>query len=337
MNKPTIELTILEKAVEAFQQQTDMNIKLNASLQLNKNFEDAVVTIDGVNFGVNVKSSVTKQNLFAVLHELSRGNNQMPVLLVTRYINPNLMDEMREAGVLCIDTAGNAYIRRDPIYIFVKGNKVVKEMPSLKIGRAFQYAGLKVIFALLQNPDLIKQSYRAIAEQTGVALGGLVDIVKDLTQQGFVLIIGKDRSLVEKERLLRRWVEHYPKLKQKHFLGAFTTDMNDWWKTIDIEQFDGVWGSEIAAESYTEYLQAKDGVVFIPQEMMTKFIKTARLKKSGSREGVQIELVEPFWNQNSLQAKKELAPALLVYADLINSKDARNLETAQRLYEQYLD
>ena len=333
MKKINVEFTIFEKAVEAFKQQTGLEIKLDSWRDTGI---DAIAFLENKYFDVYVKSSVTKQNFPAVSHELQRGGRQRPTLLVTDYINPNLMDKMREAGVSCIDAAGNAHIHKGRFYIFVKGNKRINVVPEQKTDRAFQYAGLKVIFALLQNYDLVKKTYRDIAEQSDVALGSVGCILKDLAQQGFVRTIGNERRLVDKERLLHRWVEFYPKLKKKHFLGTFTTDMNNWWQTIDIHKFGGYWGGEIAAESYTNYLQAKDAVVFIPERMVGELIKTARLKKSHAKEGVQIELVEPFWQENPLQKQKELAPALLVYADLINSQDSRNFETAQRLYAQYL-
>ena len=334
MKKTNIEFTILEKAVDAFKQQTGMHIKLDSYTDTRMG---AIATLEDECFDVYVKPSVTKQNFHAVNHELHRGSHQRSILLVTDYINPNLMDEMREVGVSCIDTAGNAHIHKGQFYIFVKGNMRVKELPDQKTDRAFQYAGLKVIFALLQDHDLINKTYRDIAEQSGVALGSVGCILKDLAQQGFVRTISNERRLEDKERLLHHWVEYYPKLKKKHFLGTFTTDMNNWWQTIDIQKLGGYWGGEIAAEYYTHYLQAKDGVVFIPERMMGELIKTARLKKSHSKEDIQIELIEPFWQENPLQKQKELAPALLVYADLVNSKDSRNFETAQRLYAQYLN
>ncbi|MDG4813470.1 type IV toxin-antitoxin system AbiEi family antitoxin [Hydrogenovibrio sp. 3SP14C1] len=338
MKKSINEMKLLERAIESFQQQTTMGVELKLPIHYQLNGTDAMAVMKGETFRLFVKTSITNQNLHAVLYELTREVHKKPVVLVTRYINPNLMDKLRDEGVFCIDTAGNAFIQKGAIYIFIKGNKLTEEQTIVKSNRAFQYAGLKVIFALLQNPNLIQQTYREIAEQADVALGSVGCILRDLVQQGYVQKEGNNRSLVDKDRLTQNWVEYYPKLKQKHFLGSFTTESTGWWKTIDIAQFDALWGGEIAAETYTHYLQAKDGVVFIPQEMMGELIKTARLKKlkTENEDSIRIEFVETFWKEGAAQKNRALAPALLVYADLINSNYARNLETAQRLYEQYL-
>lgn len=338
MNYTAKEITLLEKAVAAFHEQTGMDMVLK-TMPSNLGGVDATASLDGKSFDLEVKPSITNQNLYAVMNGVSRATDKNAVLLVTRYINPNLMDKLRDASVSCIDTAGNAYIHQPPVYIFVKGNKVDQETSYLKTGRVFQYSGLKVIFALLRNPELIGQTYRDIAEEAGVSLGSVGWILSDLSHEGYVHKSGSKRKLVDKERLLKNWVEHYPKLKRKHLLGTFTTEITGWWKNIDIEQFGGFWGGEIAAEAYTQYLQAKDGVVFVDPLKLGDFIKIARLKKRQSQESDEmgVELVEPFWKQEVGQEKEGLAPPLLVYADLINSNDARNLETAERLYDRYLN
>lgn len=324
------DVNLLEKALEAFYQQTGLRFDSK---------EKAIAILEGKTFDLFVKTSITSQNLNAVIYELSSEADNKKPLLVTHYINPNLMDKLRAAKVSCIDVAGNAFIYAWPIYIFVKGNKVAHETAYLKSGRAFQYSGLKVIYAFLQNPTLLQQNYRDIAERSNVALGSVGWVLSDLEQQGYIQNSANKRTLVNKDKLLQRWVEEYLLIKQKQLIGSFTTEVSGWYKDIDVEKFGGLWGGEIAAESYTHYLQAKDGVVFISQAMMGEFIKTARLKKRKTEDvdAIRIDLVEPFWKSDVETFVNGLAPPLLVYADLIHSNDARNLETAQRIYEQYLN
>jgi hypothetical protein len=333
------EVHLLEKAVEAFYEQTGMRIELEMPISSYSKGGDCIAILEDKTFDLFVKTSISSQNLSAVIYELSRKSDKKRALLVTRYINSNLMDKLRDAKVSCIDTAGNAFIHELPIYVFVKGNKVSHEASYLKTGRAFQYSGLKVIYAFLQNPNLVQQTYRDIAERSGVALGSVGWILSDLEQQGYVQKPANKRILMNKDKLLQRWVESYLVLKQKHLIGSFTTETTGWWKNIDIKKIGGLWGGEIAAESYTHYLQAKDGVVFISQSMIGEFIKAARLKKRKTEDvdAIRIDLVEPFWPTDNEQEGEVLAPPLLVYADLLNSNDARNLETANRIYEQYLN
>jgi hypothetical protein len=48
-----------------------------------------------------------------------------------------------------------------------------------------------------------------------------------------------------------------------------------------------------------------------------------------------IELVQAFWNRELVQPQDGVAPAVLVYADLIASIDSRNHEAAARIKKQY--
>lgn len=338
MNNFDTNNNLIEKAMDAFIQQTAMRISLKETVVKNDIIWDRAV-IENQVFDLFLKPSLTSQNLSAVLYELSQKDTQTPLLLVTRYLNPNLVDKLREAGVQFIDSVGNSFIHQPPLHVFIKGNKATEKPISVQSGRAFQYSGLKVIFAFLQNPELIDASYRDIAEHAHVALGSVGGILSDLMAQGYIQQSAKKRILVNKTSLLQRWVEDYPILKQKHYLGTFTTEDDNWWKNIQLAQYEALWGGEIAAQCYTQYLRAKDGVVYIHPKQLSAFVRDARLKKrkTEDEDAIRIELIEPFWRLESEQADSRLAPALLVYADLIHSKDARNLDTAKRLYEQWLN
>ena len=328
---------LIDAVVVAFGKQTGLSIHSEIPA-----YEDGPVLlwVEGLNkpFEAYAKTTLTRQNLSSVIYETSQKKVALPKVLIAPYINPNLIEKLRGANIFCLDAAGNAFIQKPPFYVFIKGNKPISEATIIKKGRAFQYAGLKLIFAILQDPNLINQTYREIADKAGVALGGVGGILEDLLHQGYIRMAGKERIFQDRKGLLQRWVEEYPLLKQKHLLGSFTSGNSSWWKDVNITNFEGLWGGEIAAETYTNYLQARDAVVFIPQEQKASLLKSARLKKrKADDEGVCIDLIEPFWKEWAVEAERDLAPALLVYADLIHSKDARNLDTAKRIYEQYLD
>ena len=328
---------LIDSVVSSFAKQTGLSIYPEI---INPERGSVSLVLEGVHepFEAYIKTTLTKQNLPTVIYELSREDVKRPKLLIAPYINPNLMEKLREENIFCLDAAGNMFIKKLPLYVFIKGNKPTSETTIIKKGRAFQYAGLKVVFALLQNPNLLHQAYRKIAETSDVALGSVGRVLDDLVHHGYIRLTGKGRIFQDKEGLLQRWVEEYPLLKQKHFLGSFTTENPKWWHEINIASFEGLWGGEIAAENYTNYLQAKDAVVFVPELQKTSLLKSARLKKRKvNDEGICIDLYEPFWREGAASVEIDLAPPLLVYADLIHSKDARNLDTAKRIYEQYLD
>ncbi|MBL7060775.1 MAG: hypothetical protein ISS13_02940 [Actinobacteria bacterium] len=83
------------------------------------------------------------------------------------------------------------YIDNFPLYIFIKGNKQPDILTKNLTKRAFKTTGLKMIFALLKNPNLIKKSYRDIAKVTNIALSTMALVIRDLRELGFLIDMGK--------------------------------------------------------------------------------------------------------------------------------------------------
>ena len=310
---------------------------------------DAIIQMpnDGVKLAAEIKKWTAQANLGAVIHQIQNLGEPGQGLLIADYINPNMGERLKEAGIQFLDTAGNAYINQRPVYIYIKGNKLQQAVVAkerVKTGKAFQPTGMKVVFAFLRDRELINAPYREIADQAGVALGTVGWVIRDLIAQG-ILLEGVDkgqRKMADFDRLVDQWTEVYPyKLKRKYKLGAFTTKNPDWWKTIDPENFGALWGGEIAAAKYTNYLNPKHGVVYIHKANMADFLQAARLRKAElhQRPDIQIDLLEPFWNKWKNKGNTEqagLAHPIIVYADLIETGDTRNLDTANKLREKYL-
>ena len=346
MNRLVTEYDILDAAVGAIYREA--GLRLNIVGREVKCIDAIIqVTDNSVRLIAEVKKWAPQVNLGAVINHIKNVAEPGCGLFVADYINPNMAERLKEAEIQFIDTAGNAYINQRPVYIYIKGNKqqqaiAVKE--KVKTGKAFQPTGMKVVFAFLKNKKLINAPYREIADQAGVALGTVGWVIRDLIAQGLLLegINKNKRELTDFNLLLEKWIEAYPhKLKAKQKIGTFTTDNTDWWKAINPEQFDAQWGGEIAAAKYTNYLNPKQGVVYIKKANMAKFLQKARLRKLEvhERPDIQIELIEPFWKEvkekeNTKQSG--LAHPIITYADLIETGDTRNLDTANRLREKYL-
>ncbi|MDI7261883.1 MAG: type IV toxin-antitoxin system AbiEi family antitoxin, partial [Thermodesulfobacteriota bacterium] len=206
-----------------------------------------------IRYYAEIKANLTKAD--KLLAMMRKGEFDHPLLLVTQYINTQLADELKQNGIEFIDTAGNAFINQTPLYIFVKGNKpnIVKAPPPK---RTFKPAGLRVIYTFLCNPGLENKTYREIAAETGVALGTVDWIMKELKELGFLLDMGKrGQRLIQKENLLQRWVTAYPEqLRPKLTLGRFRGEYG-WWQQKTLDPFKAQWGGEVAAAKLTQYLQ----------------------------------------------------------------------------------
>lgn len=291
-----------------------------------------------------IKKWANHANIGAVISQVNHLARHGQGLLIANYINQNMSKQLKDAGIQFLDAAGNAYINQWPVYIHVKGSKPEQPVLSAKTGKAFQAAGMKVVFAILGDSELVNAPYREIADQTGVALGAVGGILNDLAAQRFLLARtnGIPRKLNDRDNLVDKWAEAYPyKLKKKHRLGLFTTHNPGWWKRIDPEMFDALWGGEIAAAKYINYLNPKHGVVYIRKARMENFLQAARLRKADphGKQDIYIDLVKPFWREakNKRMAEQAgLAPHIITYSDLIETGDARNLDTAIRPREKYL-
>ena len=90
---------------------------------------------------------------------------------------------------------------------------------------------------------------------------------------------------------------------------------------------------EVAAAKLTRQLKPAKVVIYAP-ELPGKLIIEHQLRKTTTGD---IELLKPFWTFDHEFNAKGIAPPLLVYADLIATGDERNIETAEIIYDNYLE
>src|SRR5438552_3645720 len=194
-------------------------------------------------YAADVKRELRPALLGVVLQHLERLGEQG--LLVTDYVTPPLADALRARRVAFIDTAGNAYLDRPPLLVWVKGQRPANRHVPHQMGRAFRASGLQVTFALLCRPELVDHPYRKIAKLVGVAHGTVGWVMAELPKLGFVAEVGHKRRLLQPERLLQQWVEAYARtLRPKLVLGRFKAERLDWWETVDVLKYGLTMGGE---------------------------------------------------------------------------------------------
>ncbi len=136
-------------------------------------------------YAVEVKKGLRPATLGAVVHQIAKAGK--PPLLITDYVTPPLAEKLKARNIAFLDAAGNAYLDQAPVYVWIKGERPAETPGADKAkGRAFQASGLKVLFALLCNPDWIAAPYREIARLAGVAHGTVGWVMADLPDLGFV-------------------------------------------------------------------------------------------------------------------------------------------------------
>lgn len=295
---------------------------------------DARVQIMNVDFLCKIKGNITATNINTIVNHLQKymAIENRPVLLVAKYINPNMFDKLVGLGLNILDCAGNCHIRymngNIPVFHLInKGEKNV--FANEKAYPVFQDAGIKVIFYLLQDKNNINKAYREIQENTGVALGTVKNVIDELVTRNFILVTDKGRILKNRKALLDLWVENYNQvLKPKLLIGrmAFrTNEQRNKWKTMELPE--GMyWGGESAANMIDNYLEP--GAFDIYTDVPTAYLmKTGFVKQDTNGE---IKVYQKFWQW---ETENHLAPLILIYADLMGSNNSRCLEAANRLME----
>lgn len=293
---------------------------------------DALVQIDyggqGRTLPVGIKRTLRPTTLGLIVNQIKRLGNIG--LLATDYVNPALADRLRAERIQFVDAAGNAYLEQPGLFLLVKGNKPETATAGGKTaGRAFQATGLQVLFALICHPDWVDLPYRDLAAKVGVAHGTVGWVMVDMPHLGFVATIDGRRRLLQRERLLQQWTEFYARaLRPRLLLGRYRADTLGWWTTIDPTNYGAVLGGEPAAARLTGHLQPATAT-FYAEKIDARLLLDLRLRPDPAG---NVEVLKRFWTFEG--AKPDLAPAPLVYADLMATGDGRCMETAQMIHEQ---
>lgn len=281
-------------------------------------------------FEVEVKRVVDRLETLRFLHE--HASDVSRPLLVGSYVSPQLAQECQKLGLNFIDMAGNAHIDVPGRFVFVSGKPRPKVIPTAPQHGALRTAnGLRVIFALLTQPQLVSQTQRDIAAHAGVALGSVGRVLEDLQQLGSLTPgKGPSRRLLAVDELTRTWVQHYPvSLRHKLQPRRYSLVGNKNWQDIQLTTGEAVWSAEAAAYRMDGYIQPIEATIYswLPRQ---RFIVEHRLRPDPEGD---IEILDAFWNP-AAGSDSLIAPVLLVYADLIGSQDGRNKEVVARLWKE---
>lgn len=324
----------MKKALAALKAQTGLDVRVTRGTQ-DKQLLQLTTPAATVRLEVLVNVNALAVQMLPFLGSRLQGIEQ--TVMVVEQVNGGKADELREKGIQFLDTAGNCFINQPPLYLFVKGNKVqgVTKVPAAN--RVFKQTGLRVLYAMLCNPGLENETYRTIAAKTGVALGMINWVFKDLNELGFLLETGTGRNrkmrLLNKEKLLERWITAYaeqlrPKLALGRYRGA-----EGWWHNAQLNPEQALWGGEPAAAKLTEHLKPEIITIYADKDNPAGVIIPNRLKKDPQG---NVELIARFWQPGTIAPHKDMVDPVLVYADLMATGNQRNIETARMIYDQYI-
>ncbi|WP_051906666.1 type IV toxin-antitoxin system AbiEi family antitoxin [Methylomarinum vadi] len=338
----TNDVGLIDKAVESLREQTGFTIEvdryfhntMDATGNLNTGAREIPLAIE-CKKRVTIPILANIRNQFVHLIEATEKG-----ILIADYINPVMAERLKAMDIWFLDTVGNAYINALPVYIYIKGNKSVEEQTtSPKMNRAFSPMGLKVVFALLCHPDLVKAPYRDIAQTAGVALGTVGWVFRDLIRLGHIIEMKTlGRRLKNRKKLLERWLVAYPEqLRPKLVVGRYRAPDPDWWQTVVLHNLYAYWGGEVAADRLTNYLKPQTVTIYAwekrVRDLTRDLIRWYKLRRDQNGD---IEILKAFWDVEHESDRTDIVNPILIYADLMATGDPRNIETAQIIYEREL-
>lgn len=326
------EQEIIHMALENLQK--NAQIKATWETVAQKELEgQVIINIDNQNikYYVEIKNELRNHQLQKII---KLKQQYQPLMVVAIRLFPKMKEELRRINIAYLEANGNIYLKHEKTLLWIDANKPVAT-ERITGSRAFTKTGLKVVFQFMLDETLVNRTYRHIAERTETGIGNITNIITGLKQEGFLLTIGKNEyKLDNKQTLLNKWIAAYDlRLKPTLKLGTFRflkeEDFKNW-KNLPLRNGKTWWGGEPAGDLFTNYLQPAELTLYTT-ETRNDLIKNYRLIPD---EKGNVKAYKKFWQYD--EVKDNVVPPLLAYTDLINTNDRRCIETAKKLYEQYL-
>ncbi len=252
-------------------------------------------------------------------------------ILVADFVNPVMAEKFRQRSISFIDCAGNLSIKNKPLNLYIKGNKLARLSRKRVRGRAFNAAGLKLIFAIFNQPRFLQASYREISNKVNIALGSVGPVIDDLYASGYILDDG-ERRLVNKKRLFERWVDGYlEKLRPRQIMACYTSDDKNWWKDADPTEYHGLWGGEVIVAKSTPFMMPESISLYFSSDVK----QYAFAEKYGLRRDDQGEICvyKSFWSPAYAgDDNVDGISPLIIYADIVDSINPGSWDVAKTFY-----
>ena len=264
-------------------------------------------------------------------------DNKAQILFVTIHATPKMLEVAKLPEINVLDCAGNftiKYLLKNgdvALMLANKGEKAIEEnMP--KSYPIFLEKGLKVIFYLLMDKRNIDRPYRQIVEATGVAIGTVKNIIDGLIYHQFARVEGNKRFLTNTDRLRMLWATNYgqilkPKLLQARFAFRDEEKRKNWKKMM--LPYGMMWGGEPAATLTDGFLTPGEFAIYTDVPVATLMKTGAVIPKTDG----DITIYEKFWTGEDTA---KITPAILTYADLMDTANGRCIEAAQKIKENEL-
>lgn len=273
--------------------------------------------------------------------QLRRFNeeSELAVALIAPYIPDALGRTLQRMGIHYLDTAGNAYLQHPAAggIILIRGQRQPTMSKQVQ-HRAFQPAGVQLLYQLLRDPALLQASYRVLAEQAQVALGSVSVLLRGLQQLELLREEAGKRRWTDPAQVLHHWVAAYgevvrPRLHGQRYRWLEANTARQGWQQLELTP-DMAWGGEPAAYLLLEGYLLPEYFTLYTAAPRGELMRRLRLVPDAAG---KVEVLPPM--PTALGPGRPLPQAvhpLLAFADLYLTAEPRNREMAHLLHERYL-
>jgi len=257
---------------------------------------------------------------------------EIPLFVIGPRIHESSAKTFRARGIWYLDQAGNAFLRDCGLLIDVRGRRGDRSSlqdDSVHVGptNPFSPRRAQVVFVLLSSPDLAGAPLREIARRAGVSVGIAKETIDTLASIGFVEQATAYRELVRASELLDLWASTYSAnlgRANKMFVGS--GDVSDW-SVPEGTEF--AVSGEQAAPGYIRH--AETLVLYIRADKKTHTPTDLLLRNRWHREPRgNVTIRRLFW-QDLGSLADNVAPPLLIYADLLAAHEPRQTQVAHEM------
>ncbi len=293
---------------------------------------DGRLSLDKTKFDFVIMNSPSIGRIKNTFHKFQQLNSNNPLLFIIDHASEETKQFFRKENLFFIDAAGNTYINLPQLRLSVEG-KVFDQ--SFNTKRAFQKTGLKIIFHLLMQPTLVQQSIRKIAKEAASSVAAVSYVLEELEEDGFIVNAGKSKKqFIQIESLIKQWALAYIKnLRPKIHRGYFIPLQPEQFSGAGMIQQNLPYSGEYRAEYLTWLRNPKRLIIYTDlriSELSTQY-GLLPINKLDGQENI-VEVLAPFWENEVEQANEfPYMPHILVYADLLTSKDYRSHEAAENI------
>lgn len=187
----------------------------------------------------------------------------------------------------------------------------------------------QVVCILLTAPELVESPLRDIAECAGVSVGMAKETLDTLRTTGFLEQLGSRRRVVRAGELLDLWAAAYPgSLGRANRLFVASGDVHAW------SAPEGLPVAVSGEQAVPDDIRNPESLVLyvdtVEPELPTELLIHNRWHRDAHG---SIVIRKLFW-RNLPDQRPGLAPAALIYADLLASHEPRQLEVAHHMRRQ---